>query len=339
MTRCPRCGSTKVRGGKAGFAEASLREFGCLNCGLFEDRRTDAPDYKEWLARWKSNAPAAAPIAPTAPTAPDEGRASAEQLYEQVVRAPDDDAPRLAYADAIEGRDSAHAEFIRLQIARFRNEAARGVPRGTPSPREAALRAQHGARWAHFIAPLARGHRADAPFQGYEFERGFVALLRTEPDMVADMGDRLLAMAPIEHLEMTREGPFIPALTAPWLARMRTLTFNALGLGDDDAVALAERGHLDRCEWLDLEGNRIGSRGAQALLDSPAIRRIPVVILRGNPGDPAVLASRDAGGGMLVEGMPAAGEAAEARHGRIPWLHLPPVGLPDRFHARAARPV
>jgi uncharacterized protein (TIGR02996 family) len=333
MTRCPRCGSTEIRGAKFGFATSSLREYGCRNCGLYEHRRTDAPDYKEWLDRWEPDPPAGVS------TAPPEDRVPAEQLYEQIVRSPDDDALRLAYAHAIERRDPAHAEFIRLQIVRFRNEAARGVPRGTPSPREAALRAQHGARWAHFIAPLARGHRADAPFQGYEFERGFVALLRTEPNMIADMGDRLLAMAPIEHLELTREGPFIPALTAPCLGRLRTLTLNALGLGDDDAVALAERGHLDRCEWLDLAGNRIGNRGAAALLDSPVIRRIPVVLLRGNPGDPAVLVSHDVDGSVLVEGLPPAGEAAEARHGGIPWLHLPPIGLPDRFHARAARPV
>ena len=60
MTRCPRCGSTQVRGAKFGFATASLREFGCESCGLVEDRRTDAPDFKEWLARWKSDAPAPA---------------------------------------------------------------------------------------------------------------------------------------------------------------------------------------------------------------------------------------------------------------------------------------
>ncbi|HEY0992268.1 MAG TPA: hypothetical protein VGD80_34690 [Kofleriaceae bacterium] len=61
-TRCPRCGSSQIRGAKFGFAASSLREFGCLNCGLIEDRRTDAPDYAEWLARWKSEgAPSAAP--------------------------------------------------------------------------------------------------------------------------------------------------------------------------------------------------------------------------------------------------------------------------------------
>src|SRR5262245_5427052 len=126
MTRCPRCGSTRIRGAKFGFTASSLREYGCLNCGLYEHRRTDAPDYKAWLDRWE-------PETEAAPTPPQEGRGSAEQVYEQIVRAPDDDALRLAYAHAIERRDPAHAEFIRLQIVRFRNEAARGVARGTPS--------------------------------------------------------------------------------------------------------------------------------------------------------------------------------------------------------------
>lgn len=265
--------------------------------------------------------------------------ATSEELYREIVRNPDDDAPRLAYADAVAARAPERAEFIRLQLARFRDEEARGVQVGQPGEREATLRARYRAEWGHFIAPYARGHRADAPFQGYAFERGFVALLRTDPELIGDMGDQLLELAPIQHLELTREGPLLPALTAPCLGRMRTLSLNQLGLGDDDAIALAERGHLDRCEWLDLSGNQIRLRGARALLASPVIRRIPVVLLRGNAGDPAVLVSQDSGGGVLVEGLPAIGEDAEAQYGRIPWLHLSPIGLPDRFHARTARPV
>ncbi|HWU91559.1 MAG TPA: TIGR02996 domain-containing protein [Kofleriaceae bacterium] len=267
------------------------------------------------------------------------GGKTAEELYREIVRNPDDDAPRLAYADAVASQTPERAEFIRLQIERFRDEAAREVLVGRPGAREAALRKQHGPDWGHVIAPHARGHRSDASSQGYKFERGFVALLRTDPDRIGSLGDQLLDLAPIQHLDLTREGPFTPALTAPCLGRMRTLSFVQLGLDDHDAIALAERGHLDRCEWLDLSGNHIGRRGAAALLANPVIRRIPVVILRGNPGDPAVLVSQDLEGNMLLEGLPADGAGAEARHGRIPWLHLPPTGLPDRFHARTARPV
>jgi hypothetical protein len=51
--RCPNCGSTNVRGKHTDFIEAGLREYGCLSCGHFEDRRTDDPDYAEWLGRWR----------------------------------------------------------------------------------------------------------------------------------------------------------------------------------------------------------------------------------------------------------------------------------------------
>ena len=253
----------------------------------------------------------------------------------QIVRHPDDDSPRLAYADAVAAEDPERAEFIRLQIARFRGDAARGAS-SRPGPREAALRTQHGARWAQAIAPYARAPQPGSPFQGYEFERGFVARLRTEPAIVASMGDRLVSLAPIEHLELTAAGPFLPAFAAPCLGQMRSLAFNQLGLGDDDAVALAERGHLDRCEWLSLRGNQIGSRGIAALLASPKIRRIPVVMLHGNRSDPTVQVSQDLDGGVLVHGLPPDSEAAEARYGRIAWLHIPPFGpgQPDRFHPR-----
>jgi uncharacterized protein (TIGR02996 family) len=262
---------------------------------------------------------------------------SDELLYEAIVRNPDDDDLRLKYADAAVSWDVALSEFIRLQVARSRDEAAQGVYRGTPSAREAELRAKHGSRWGRFIAPYARAYISDAPFQGYEFERGFVARLRTEPDMVGDMCDELLAMAPIQHLDLTNNGPFIPALTAPCLGKMRSLSCNGIGLGDNDAVALAERGHLDRCEYLDLSGNKIGRAGVAALLANPVIRNMAVVLLTGNPGDPAELIGQDADGNLVLEGLPPDGRDAEARFGRIPWLHLPPLGVPDRFHARTAR--
>ena len=103
---------------------------------------------------------------------------TSEEIYREVVRNPDADDPRLQYADAVSARDPERAEFIRLQVARSRDEAVRGVMRSSPSSREAELRALHGSRWGHFIAPYARAFRSDAPVKGYEIERGFVARLR-----------------------------------------------------------------------------------------------------------------------------------------------------------------
>jgi hypothetical protein len=182
-------------------------------------------------------------------------------------------------------------------------------------------------------------YRSDAPYQGVILDRGFVAGIRTGPDMFADMGDKLLRMAPIEHLALTANGPFVDALTSPTLGRMRSLQFNVLGFGDDEAIALAERGHFDRCDLLDLSSNRIGSRGVAALLANPVIRNIPVVCLYANPGDPHVEVTQDLDGGLIDWGLPPAGVEAEERYGRITWLHVPPVGVtaPDPYHVRSFR--
>lgn len=263
-----------------------------------------------------------------------------EQLYRDIVRDPDDDAPRLAYADAIAADQPERAELIRLQVARYRDERARGVAHEEPSRREVLLLHHHGAAWAQDLAPFARagGGRPDQPFKGYGFERGFVAHLRTDPDVIVAHGDQLLELAPIQHLDLTPRGAIVPALTSPIFGRMRTLTLSQLGLGDAEAIALAERGHLERCEWLDLSANRIGLHGVRALLGSKAIRDIKVVILRGNPSDPAVMVSHDMGD-LIVDGLPTSGAAAEKTYGRIDWLHFVVRDLPDRFHAAAARPV
>ena len=333
LTRCPECGSFRVRPSKFGMAGGHLREFGCLTCRIVEDRRSDAPDYVAWVDRWTptfaSVSVEANRLVPSQVT-PD----TLTELRQRIAARPHDDALRLAYATVIVGRQPERAEFIRLQIQRYYDEAWRGVPYGRPGHRESTLKARHALDWTRSIRPFARAYRSDAPFQGVEFERGFVADIRTEPEMWADMGDRLLQMAPIEHLTLTPDGPFIAALTSPNLARIRTLRLNQLGLGDDEAIALADHGHLDRCDALDLSGNRITTRGFKALLANPTIRSMPVVRLYSNPCDPHVWVAQDLDGGLVDWGLQGTGVEAEREYGRIDWLHIPPIGgdQPDDHH-------
>jgi uncharacterized protein (TIGR02996 family) len=51
-----------------------------------------------------------------------------DKLLAEVYASPDDDAPRLVYADWLQERDDPRGEFIALQIARARGKAA-----GTPA--------------------------------------------------------------------------------------------------------------------------------------------------------------------------------------------------------------
>jgi uncharacterized protein (TIGR02996 family) len=318
------------------MADGHLREFGCFACGIIEHRRSDAADHRAWLSRWHPDyaamaSAAEALIGTDAPTI--------DELFERIVALPHDDALRLAYATVIEPRAPERAEFVRLQIRRYYDEASRGVPRGQPGAREAELQARHYLDWTRYIRPYARAYRSDAPYQGVTLDRGFVAGIRTEPDMFADMGEQLARMAPIEHLSLTTNGPFIDALTSPTLGRMRSLSFNLLGFGDDEAVALAEHGHLDRCDLLDLSGNRIGARGLAALLANATIRRMRYVRLYGNPCDPHVDVAADNSGGPIIGDLPLNGEDAEKQYGRIGWLHIPEwgVSIPDAYHASTFR--
>src|SRR5262245_30564076 len=88
-----------------------------------------------------------------------------QTLLGAVLAAPEDEAPRLAYADWLAANgQSERAEFIRLQIERARRP--RGDPAGLyPGEREKALLAAHGAQW---LAPLPEPIR-----RVVTFERGF----------------------------------------------------------------------------------------------------------------------------------------------------------------------
>lgn len=254
-----------------------------------------------------------------------------------VIAAPDDDRPRLVYARAMEKIRPERAEFIRLQVERLSAERRSGAMFERPGPREIELRAKYGAEWASAVAAYGRPHTSSGKFRGYEYERGFVALLRTDPDIMMDPTSRLFEIAAIQHIDLTGDGPWRDAMVSPVVARLRSLGLPRLGMTNDDARRLAEDGHLERLEWLDLRGNKIGTPGVEALLASPVIRAIPVVLLAGNPVDPAMQYKRDFDGTVMDFYLPEQGKMAEATYGRIDWLHLPAEGPPDPFLARTAK--
>jgi uncharacterized protein (TIGR02996 family) len=256
-----------------------------------------------------------------------------------VVAAPWDDAPRLAYAKAVEETRPERAELIRLQIQRFASERAQGIQIGRPSERENELLGKHADQWARYIAHYARPMMPDAEYQGYEFERGFVAQIRTDPDIVSDPGSRLFELAPIEHLDLTSDGDVREALASPLLRTLRSLDLNGVGLTDDHIIALAGNEHLDRLEWLDLRSNKFSRVGVEALVASPGIRKIPVVLLGSHPYNPGM--QFDEVDGQVGEAwFPEYGQVIEKKFGRIDWLHLPHfMRYPDRYHARSIKLV
>lgn len=260
------------------------------------------------------------------------------ELLAAVNAAPEDDAPRLAYAAYVEGSEPEYAEFIRLQIARTAAERARKAPYSSIVGREQMLRHRHYAQWGHYIERYARDAREPHAYnRGWEFERGFIAFIRMEPENFVALGQRLFDMAPIEHLDLIRgTEPVGPLWGSPFLSRLDSLSFSMSQLDDDDAVAIANCEALSRATWLDLSRNRIGERGVRALAESPFMDNKIVLDLRGNPGNPGEEASYDWDGSIADSGFPPIAWRIADALGRMPqWFRTVfRDPMPDRYHAK-----
>jgi uncharacterized protein (TIGR02996 family) len=228
-----------------------------------------------------------------------------EDLLAAVLARPDDETPRLVYADWLTERGDPRGFLIQLQCA-----LARGTgPREELEKRARKLLDKHEARWV-------------APFQHlvekWEWRRGFVEAAVAPGARIAPALEEIVRHTPLRRLTVVR-------IAAPDLARLLgsrallrlrelDLSINRLGaggaaaiaacatvarleelvlaeddLGDEGATALAGAGHLGALRTLGLERNGIGDRGALALAEAapahlPALRRLH---LRGNEIGPA----------------------------------------------------
>lgn len=116
---------------------------------------------------------------------------SAEPALLSAVRdRPDDDTPRLAYADWLDdGGDAARAEFVRVQVALARLPDAH-PDRPALEDREHDLLAAHEPAWL--------GVPADAVFE-WEWERGFLNEVACGPAALLDHGPDLFARHPVRR--------------------------------------------------------------------------------------------------------------------------------------------
>lgn len=261
-----------------------------------------------------------------------------QDLLEAICLAPDDDALRERYANLVEGADPAHAELIRLQLARFTRERAEGIVSGGSEGREAGLIEEHGARWSRYIAAFVEEGALPGSKQ-LTFVRGFIGHAALSLANVVGLGDRLYALAPIQHLDVrTSDGDIERLFAVPGLERLDSLSLYRVGMGDDGARALAGCTALTRTSWLDLANNRITVEGAHALAASPMMQNKVVVSFDANPCDPVERPYFDYDGTLVdVAAQYPPRELERVVGHRVRWLHYEEREgwkRPDRFHTR-----
>src|SRR5262245_55153491 len=112
-------------------------------------------------------------------------------LLQAILDAPDEDVPRLVYADWLEERgaaqSSARAEFIRVQLA-LEQLPEDDERRTEVRARAQALLAEHEQAW---VGPLRQWVR------GWEFRRGLVERVEIDASVFLARADELFRLAPI----------------------------------------------------------------------------------------------------------------------------------------------
>lgn len=176
-------------------------------------------------------------------------------LLAAVLAAPDDDGPRLVYADWLEENgDPERAEFIRVQIEIARRNGLAAVQPSTAEyhliARERILLHRCGDAW---LAPLrAKGEPLMNRSSHGQFVRGFVEIVWMTATTFLKRGETLFRRAPVRELRVTRAM-------------------------ENECALLFRSGLLTRLTALDLSGRMLDHGLVERLvnvIDSTTVRRL-----------------------------------------------------------------
>lgn len=216
-----------------------------------------------------------------------------DEIFLQAVCAtPEDDTPRLIFADFLEESGdlsrSARAEFIRLQCegARLTEDDPRRPALVTRA--EALLRkfrrAWNGPLHCRLQAGPLRGQvRSRGLLQGWNYRRGFVAEITAHAAAVVRYLDELLALGPLEHVRVRQARTVLDdVLDGVMLADIKELDLSGNELVDGDIPWLILPA-VARLRFLDLRWNRFSPAGRAQLERAVRDGQLPPHTLLGPP--------------------------------------------------------
>src|SRR6266536_1271010 len=178
-----------------------------------------------------------------------------------ILEHPDDDTPRLVYADWLDDHGQAErAEFIRAQC-RLERMAEDNPRRPGLEDRVAELERVWGPQWAR---PFCREAKM------WSFRRGFVAEIWLSATRFLAAAGRLFRRSPVRTIHLSNCGRDLgQLLISPFLRRLSSLDLSFNHQGDTSARELAACPALQNLTTLDLSHNDIGDEGVEELATGP----------------------------------------------------------------------
>lgn len=238
----------------------------------------------------------------------------ARGFLEHIRADPDEDAPRLIFADWLEEHgDAARAEFIRVQIERARLPEWDGRQVGL-GLRERALLESHEAKWKREL-PRIRG----ITWQG--FRRGFVATATLSSfEVFRAKASDCWAAAPIEAVELrwARGCDSLDNITP--LGGLRELSLIGFPL-DYEVYLLADSLLLSTLRTLNITACHLETHGFRVLVASPHLGNLRALrVPRNSIGNGGVSALLDAASLTSLEELDLSEESNYGRYGEDPII-------------------
>ena len=243
-----------------------------------------------------------------------------ERVYADILANPEDDAPRLRYADLV-GGDRAELIRVGIQLRDLRREGIHGRD-DVGTARHLDRIASWHPEWADPVRPLVGEFR---------FRRGFVEDVTLSADEFLERAAALYAVAPVLTVRLTQATECIEALMASsFLERLRALDLSHNKLRDHDAAIIASSPYIGRLRWLDLSGNKIGESGIDALARAtrvalPELRYLGLWLNAArDPSDERL----DLDHVQVAWEPKPEGDLLEMKYGPLKWLHHRSISLP-----------
>jgi uncharacterized protein (TIGR02996 family) len=212
-----------------------------------------------------------------------------EALLRAVAANPDEDTPRLVYADLLDElggeANTARAKFIRMQIDLVRNPGRSWFANSDRLCEVARLAGLFADKWLDELPKWAADEAREQRLRADDFPRGFLDAFRVKPRMFAAQGNQLLDVAPVTRIiapDLKQAPDLTTFLISPFLNRVRSLVLPNTN-GDMTALILKTSSvalsvSLLAIEELDLSNSGLSDNGATFLAQSKVLKNLRTLI-------------------------------------------------------------